>query len=179
MRTYTLTADPLQGIPVPFMRDFKSMARLDLRLRDEGFGEGASGFTSTPLYVVETPDLENGPAPRVLQSWLAIQGTGSEPSQRDRRERRFDLRRGRSATSSRPAAAAAIGPMPSEPSYHFSGGIGTVAGPVAGTSEFFGPNAEVFRPQHRSSRWIDDELHDNAGTGRRSGRLLDRFTSLS
>jgi hypothetical protein len=131
IRTYAFTQDPIQQIPVPLFQT--------------GLIDNFSNAAITPFYLVESPNIPDGPDARLFQAWLVINGTG--PSQEsavgitasniNSTDPRFD---GYAAIGGRRGSYRESG---TSSSFHLFGGTATVQGPTGGDT-FFGPNAESF-----------------------------------
>ncbi len=141
VRAYALSEDPVQQIPVPFMRDISAFS-----YDDAGEG-GPANYVSTPLYVVnEHAGGETNFAPHVLQTWLTIEGSGAEQVSGIGVEVAtiyddpgdgigFGINAGRRGSF---RANAEYG------SSTLGGAYSTLGGPNDGANQFFGPNAENF-----------------------------------
>ena len=134
VRAYDLTADAIQGVPVPFMR------------ADAAFTWNSASYASTPLYVVNADASDASFSPHVLQSWLTIQGTGtaqvsgvgvsvSTIFNNANDGLGFGTAGGRRGSYRDDA---------SQGSVTLGGVYSTLGGPNPGANQFFGPNAENF-----------------------------------
>lgn len=130
VRRYTLTDDPIQGIPVPFFNN---------DLYGGWFDPGT--YNSSDMFVIEPGNSETADI-RTFQSWVSIEGTGASQksaaflnTSNGFRNEDGDLildggRRGSFRTGAADGAT------------NMRGGISTVPGGSGG--HFFGPNAENF-----------------------------------